>query len=406
MTLFYILMELHYYYFVGVRYEAYLMKISISIEKYIETKILFFLLMTFSIFIYKKSEFIFSIFIFFSIFFLIPGLITYSFQDQIPAPLYSIIALLISIGLISVHKIQLPFLRAAILSHGVVGFSLILLMVPLIYSYGLHFNLNNFLLTDIHLTREIFNENSSTLVNYLYNWLVRAIIPVLVIYFLLNKQHRYSAICLFIMLYLYIVSGNKTVYITVFVVLFFYFVGKDEIEKIRIFLLVLVLALMIIPIVDSYILNSHTLKGTFIMRMLFLPSNLNYLYFDLFKDDPIYFSESSFFKWFSDYPFNKPVGFIISEKYFALPDMNSNNGIISDGYMNLGYWGIAINILLVSLLFLLFNSVSLDPKYLGIFFLIIFLFLSSPMLSMFTTSGLWILILLAFTIKKDRKVLT
>jgi hypothetical protein len=37
---------------------------------------------------------------------------------------------------------------------------------------------------------------------------------------------------------------------------------------------------------------------------------------------------------------------------------------------------------------------------LGIFFVMIFLFLSAPLLSMFITSGLWIIILFSLTLMK------
>jgi hypothetical protein len=183
--------------------------------------------------------------------------------------------------------------------------------------------------------------------------------------------------------------------------LFFFYVGNDSVEKTKYFLILLIAGLMVIPLIDLFILQSHSLKGTFVMRTLFLPSHLNYFYFDFFTDKPLLYSESNFFKWFIDYPYDRPIGFIISEKYFAATDMNSNNGIISDGYMNLGYWGIAINILLISFIFLFFNSLDLDRRYLGIFFVMVFLFLSAPMLSMIITSGLWIIIIMSMTIMRQ-----
>ena len=101
--------------------------------------------------------------------------------------------------------------------------------------------------------------------------------------------------------------------------------------------------------------------------MLFLPSQLNFYYFDFFSGNPLYFAESNLFKMFVDYPFDKPIGYVISEAYFSSSGMNANNGIIGDGYMNLGYWGVALNVALVSLIFAFFNSMQLDSRYLGVF---------------------------------------
>jgi hypothetical protein len=330
--------------------------------------------------------------------------VTYSFQDKIPGPLYSTIALLISIGLISVHKINIATIQSISPSRGVVIGLIILVLIPFFYSFGFHINIRNILFMDISESRAYYDDHASTLINYLYNWLVKAVVPILVVYFLIRKQYRYTLIALFALLYLYLISGNKIVFITLFIILFFFYTGKDSIDKAKYFLIVLIIGLMIIPLIDFYIFKSHSLKGLFVMRTLFLPSHLNYFYFDFFNDRPLFFAESNFFKWFVTNPLDKPIGFIISETHFAASDMNSSNGIISDGYMNLGYWGIGINILIISVVFLFFNSLDLDIRYLGIFFVMIFLFLSTPMLSMFVTSGLWIILLMALTFMKRSSV--
>src|SRR5260221_5217953 len=219
MAIYYLLMELYYYYFVGVEYLKFQMHLNINYEKYIETKILFLLTLVFSIFISKKSEFIYAIFIFFSIFFLIPGLVTYSFEDQIRGPLYSIVVLLIAIGLISSQKIKIPQIQSISISRGVIAVLILIALMPFVYSFGLNVNFNNLLLDDIYETRGIFDDNSSTSINYLYHWLVKAIIPVLFIYFLIRRRYLHSVFVFAIPFYLYLISGNKIVYFTLFIAL-------------------------------------------------------------------------------------------------------------------------------------------------------------------------------------------
>ena len=403
MVLYYAIMELYYLHFIGLNYFRLGFYMDINTGKYIETKFIFLLILVASIFISRVSEFSYSILVLFLIFFLVPALITYSFANQPPGPLYSIVALLFSIGIFSSQRIKIPPIQNQFFSSGVLMLFLLAALIPFVYIFGADFSLNTFLLNDISKSRDYYDENSSTLINYLYNWLVKAVVPLLLIYFLIHRQYRFALICIVALLYLYIISGNKLVYITSFVMLFFFFVGKGYLSKIKYFSLALLLALLVLPLVDHYVLHNHSLKGIFVMRMLFLPAQLNHFYFDFFNGQPLYFAESSFFKLFVSYPYDKPVGFVIAETYFKTSDMNANNGIISDGFMNLGYIGIALNILIVSGIFLFFNSISPDSRYLGIFFVIIFMLLSVPMLSIFITSGLWIILLMGLTLMRSKR---
>jgi hypothetical protein len=402
LAVYYIIMELYYVYFITVEYLAYGFYMTPDIKKYIEAKFIFVVIIFFSILISKVSEFIYSILVFFIVFFLIPTLITYAFTDRPPGPLYSTVLLILVLGIVSVNKLKIPTIQTYKLSYGLFMFLILLTVLPILWKFGIYFNLKNVLLEEVYATRNIFSANSTLGIDYLYNWLVKALIPIGMIFFLVHKRIGYAVISLVLLFYLYIISGNKIVYITLFVMLFFYFVGNDYVEKAKYFLFALIAGLLVLPLVDYYVLGNHSMKGIFVMRMLFFPSQLNYYYFDFFKDSPLFFAESNFFKFFFSYPFERPIGFVISTTYFNFPEMNANNGIISDGYMNLGYPGIALYIFIIAAIFLYFNSIEMDSRYLGIFFVMIFLFLSAPMLSMFVTSGLWILFLCSLTLMRKK----
>lgn len=402
LVIYYFIMELYYTYFIVENYLRFGFALNSNSYKYWETKLLFIAVLALLILVSRTGEFIYAIIVFFIVFFLVPGLITYSMSDQIPGPLYSTVFMLLAIGVISNFRLKVLELKSNSLSNGLIIFLIVLAIVPIIFSFGIHLNLKNFILQDITATRDYYDENSSSIINYLYNWLVKAILPILLVYFLIRKRYSFALVVLLILIYLYVISGNKLVYITSFVVIFFFLVGKDYYYKIKYFLYALIFGLLILPLIDQFIFHSHSLKAVFVMRMLFLPSQLNYYYFDFFENNPLYFSESNFFNAFFSYPYQKPVGFVISETYFKASDMNANNGIISDGYMNLGYLGVGLNVTLISIIFLIFNSFHIDSRYLGVFFVMIFLFLSAPMLSMFITSGLWIIFLMGWTFMKTK----
>jgi hypothetical protein len=399
---YYVIMEFYYVNFVGLHYYRFGFYFHLSEYKYIESKFIFLFAVSLSVFVSRYSQFIYAIFIFFVVFFLVPSLVTYAFINQISTPSYAIFLLLIVLALCSLIRININAVSNVRISYGLTMFLIVLSLLPFLYTFGFYFNIKNIVLEDIFKTRDYFDENTSTIINYLYNWLVKAIIPILLIYFLIHKRHFFAIVCLLVLMYLYLISGNKIVYITSFIMLFFYFAGKDAVEKVKYFMLALLIGLLIIPVVDTYVIGGHSLKGTFVMRMLFLPAQLNYLYFDFFQGRPLFFAESNFFKMFVDYPYDKPIGFVISETYFRSSDMNANNGIISDGFMNLGYAGILLNIFIMGVVFTFFNSIKIDSRYLGVFCVMIFLFLSAPMLSMFVTSGLWIIFLMGLFVMREK----
>lgn len=404
LAVYYAIMEFFYQNFIAPNYSRFGFHMNLNMDKYIETKFIFILILGITVFISLTSKFIYSIIIFFIIFFLVPSLVTYSFSNQVAGPLYSIIVLIVSIGFISTREIKIPKIKSSKLSFGIVMVAVILSVIPILLKFGVYLNASNLLLKDVYDTRDLFDENASTLMNYLFNWLIKAIIPIAMIYFLINKRYWFAGSSFLTMLYLYSISGNKLVYITTFVMLFFFFAGSDCINKSKIVSIMLIVGLLAVLVID-YTFNSE-LKGIFVMRMLFLPAYLNYYYFDFFNGAPLYFAESHFFNLFNIYPYDRPIGYVIAQAYIHVNDMNANNGLIGDGFMNLGYVGVLLNILSVTLIFLFFNSIKPDPRYLGIFFVLIFLFLSVPLLSMFITGGLWILFLMGLTIMRNQRSLT
>ena len=136
-----------------------------------------------------------------------------------------------------------------------------------------------------------------------------------------------------------------------------------------------------------------------IRRVFFLPSLLDVYYFDFFQDNPIYYSHS-FFTSIFNYPYFQSPKSLISINYFNDFNMNANNGLISDGYMNLGVVGILLNLILFSCIMTFIKSLNISMKFYGIVFLFIFSVLSSPLSTIMVTHGGFILlIILNFTIK-------
>ncbi len=395
-----LLLEWYYFNFITPSYIKYGFIWHFNILKYIEVKIFLLLLFVGLWYLFRNNRFIFSIYVLLIIFFFYPASIIYCLSDFSGEPMYSIFCMMLPIVLVCNLKLKLVRLNLPEKGKNLFFLCMILLLlVPIIFKMGFYINFENIFLKDVYETRKIFAENCSGILDYFFNWLSKVIIPISIIFFLMNKKYTYAILAVICLLYLYFISGNKLTYITCFSMLFFYFFGKNFQEKILWFLSLLIIVLLFLPILDNLFLSTPILQGTFVMRMLFFPALLNHSYFDFFSNNPLFFAESHFFNLFFPYPYTMKVGFLISQTYFGTVDMFANNGIVSDGYMNLGYFGVAINSIILAIIFLFFNSVNLDSKYFGYFVTLIFLFLSAPMLSMFITSGLFIVMGLSLFLK-------
>ncbi|WP_276168602.1 hypothetical protein [Zobellia alginiliquefaciens] len=108
-------------------------------------------------------------------------------------------------------------------------------------------------------------------------------------------------------------------------------------------------------------------------------------------------------KTFIDYRYDVTHAHLIGEAYFNSPNMDANNGLISDGFMNWGTWGVLINCFIVSFYFMVLNSLRIPAKYFGLYLLIIFSFISSSTPTvMLTHGGLALLIISIFILNESK----
>lgn len=397
------ILEAYYLLFLSENFNYIGFKLDFSIVKYTESKILFLIFIIMSGRLFKNSQFLYSVFILLLLFFFIPNSIMFGFMNHIRGPLYSISLLLflfLNVATIKlpVRPIYLPRKTKYFLAGGIA----LILLIPILLNFGFKFNINTLFLRDIYETRDIFSARISKLENYFYNWEAKTIIPVVLVFFLISKKYFFSIASFFILIYLYVISGNKAVYMTTLVTLFFYFLGNKYVYKIQYFLFFLICFFLIIPIVDVFVFDTVLFRGVLVMRPVFFPALLNYCYFDFFESTKLFFSENAIFNLFFQSPLDTKSAYKISEVYFNTSEMYANNGIISDGFMNLGYLGVFFLSALFGLIFMFFNSLSIDERYFGIFFIYVFFFLSAPMFTVIASGGLWILFFFSmFLMKKS-----
>lgn len=401
-TLIYLTLEVYYFSFITDYFKHLGFILEINVLKYIITKIIFLGFVFLSYFFYSRSKFLYIVYLIIILLFYIPNAIYFSLSNGHIAPFLSNALFITTFTIAPFVSFKIPSFNLSEKIKNITLFILAIgLLIPLAIKFNTSLNLNTLFLKDIYKTRDIFSEKLTGYLAYLYHFEVKTIIPIGIIYFLIKKNYKIVAFLILALLYLYVISGNKAVYFTTFIVLSFFFLGKDYLQKIKYFFYILLLIFLMSPVIDYLFFEEPVFKGTFVNRLFYIPSLLTQWYFEFFEGKPFYFAESHFFNLFSKSPYDMPVGYLLTKIYWNEPTVFANNGIISDGYMNLGYIGVFLFSIIFAALFGIFNNFKLSPKYLGIFFSYIFIMLSAPLLTCFITGGIVLFIVLFLFILND-----
>ncbi len=406
LALIYIVLELYYHFFISDNFGYMGFTQDLNLLKYFVTKMIFLGFIVFSYSLFRNSKFLYVTFLLLLFFFYIPNAIFFSFSNGNIAPYISNV-IFISVFFITPYlNFYFPSIKLIKNKYksSIMVLAVFVFIVPIIIVYKLEYNLNTLLLKDIYETREVFSEKMGGYLSYLYHILVKTIIPVALVFFMIKNKKWMVFFLVIALLYLFIISGNKIVYFNTFLLLFFYYFGSSYIAKISNFFMSMLLLLILIPVIDTFIFKSPLLGGTFVNRFLFIPALLTQWYFEFFDGNPYYFAESSFFNLFVESPYDMPVGFLITKVYWNEPTVYANNGIVSDGFMNLGYFGVILFSIIFACLFGAINSFKLNKGYFGVIFSFIFIFLSMPFLSSFITGGVIVFFLLGFFLLREEKI--
>jgi len=396
------LLEYYYTSYVVQFYEYIGLNLHFILSKYIESKLWTFFFVLVLYIIYRRSQFIYALYLFLLLLIFVPGSIIYSYSDGSRLVFYSVVTFFVIVALFSTIKFQIRTLYLSdTVKYYLLLFFAVILLVPIFSDLKFNIDINVLSLNDIYEVRSEYKSNLSFLSSYAFGWLAKVIIPVLLVYSLKRKNNLFVLFSLAILIYLFLVSGHKSVYFTPAVIIFYYFFGNDYSKKIKLTMIFVFLLLLLINIPDSFTTN-NIFKSLFVRRVFFVPTILNQYYFDYFNHNYVYLSHS-IFKNFIDYHNDLMPAHLIAGVYFDKPEMSANNGLISDGFMNFGYFGVVLFSVLFSLLLALLNSIKLDSKYFGLFIFYMITFISSAFLTVILTHGFWLVLLLAFIILPEKK---
>lgn len=94
-----------------------------------------------------------------------------------------------------------------------------------------------------------------------------------------------------------------------------------------------------------------------IRRVLILPANLKFVYYDFFSQNPKIGLSGTLWGKFLELvsPYEERIGIIISTEYFDRPEMNSNTGFLAEGYYRFGFFGVFLALILFALVLMVLD---------------------------------------------------
>ena len=253
---------------------------------------------------------------------------------------------------------------------------------------------------DFDQVYDIRRENNiAGILGYFVNWTTKVLAPFFFAFGFIYKKYSYILIVIIMQLLMYLSFGNKAFLFSIFSLVYLYWISKRK--QPFLFLYCSFGMVNILSILIKNIFATDFLVRTLPYRMLFVPSQIQFRYFDFFSQtDKLYFAETFFGQLLHfDTGYGIPVPILISRIY--LNNINSesfaNTGIFSDGYANLGYLGMFLMSVLLGFLLLFLDSLSLK---ISLRFIVcsmgylIFVLNDTSLLTALMTGGLLLMLLL------------
>ncbi|CEG29107.1 hypothetical protein [Bacillus sp. B-jedd] len=195
----------------------------------------------------------------------------------------------------------------------------------------------------------------SGILGYLLNWSAKVFFPFFFAYFLYSKKKWNCTIVLCLQLLLYLSFGFKAYLFSIgMLIMVVILMKKNKFERdFTLGFTLIILLSSALSRISTILLNSIP------FRMIFVPSQIQYQYYDFFKiREKMFFADGLIGKVFSvESPFDVPVPFVIA-MHFQGAVSNSNTGVFSDAYSNGGFITMILFAIILALILYLVDSLT------------------------------------------------
>ena len=219
------------------------------------------------------------------------------------------------------------------------------------------------------------------------------ILPLLFAYFLGKKKRLICAFILFLILLNFSINGMKSTFFKLLICVAFVLIKFNDLKK---YYLPGFIVLLLITILEGFFWDLHLIHDIVIRRVFFIPSMLDTLYYDyITQNGPMFYARGG-----------TPIQYVISDIYFGDPEMESNNGLFSDAFMNLGVVGCFVYPVIYAFMFRICGSAFRGAeKGLVIFAAVIMSYTleGSELTTALLTHGLFLFCVFLYLISMKRK---
>jgi len=328
----------------------------------------------------KPSDFLFFIFFVLSI---TPMLSMYGLSDQPRIYIYfCMLVFAIFILVRAAPNLKVPYVKNGTkLALIISGFFVSLAIVKFIVT-GAIWNIN-FDLTKVYDHREQLGDTlGGGLWGYFIPWTSKIFTLLILSIFLYKKQYLRALLVIAFQILLFGITSHKGVALyPLFAISLFLL---KDVKYILTYCLVALVLLLLACYMAYYVWDYEILASLFTRRVFFLPSLLNYHYYDFFSKNGHLYLGHGLLSSFIDYNYDLDPKKLIGSTYFGASDMSANTGFIATSYMNFGFPGMIVFGFIAAAILKLVDSFSEGRKpswfYLS--------FISAPYFSLLTSSEL------------------
>jgi hypothetical protein len=236
----------------------------------------------------------------------------------------------------------------------IVSISFVLFLIVWFIKTGAIYNYT-FDLTNVYDVRYKNRELASGgIFTYINMWVMKIFMTYL---FIVNIEKKYflNLILLFLIQILFFsVSGHKSVLFFPLIVIGIWLIINYDLNRSSI-LTFLSIVIVLVPYLYYLYTDDIFIPSMFIRRMLFLPAELSFVYYDYFQANDFLIWSNSILDFILEYPYDSPIPLVIGYEYGF--DANANNGFISMGYAHLGIIGVLIYAIIIGIIVRYLDSI-------------------------------------------------
>jgi hypothetical protein len=216
-------------------------------------------------------------------------------------------------------------------------------------------------MSDVYDIRTDFVDLGLPLHGYWFHWLACVFNPIFFAICVLRKKWVYVGLIVYLQLLVSLMVGARTYFLTLpFVLGLMWIVSRKHPLSI---LSAGLTAIIILSALYSYLLYNSFPYNILVGRLLSVPAELSFYYYDFFSSHhhlhlSYIFNDLLKIHSLVRDPYGASPDLLIGETYFGQQDLAAVSGIVADGYMNFGILGVAVWAMLLATILGVLDGVS------------------------------------------------